>query len=290
MGETFDSNTWLLVASSVLLFLGGLANLFCLAAVKNSAKAEASQPYKAYVRHTKYLQHAVDAFLNLFTILLIHLPYSVLTHHIQAVPAAVVVWAHILRSVSRTASLAAPFAFFKLTAVYREAMVVFVYASSFLVALYTTIFNSLAFFDILRDFQDEMVWVTWMMTIQNWILPGVILISFNVTYLVLILLNERENRKMGMNLRYGWKLWIAVYGFSTTLIFIGSNGGFIMAHPLSQKVLPEDLTIEVGTKITPHYTLLLPNLLSLLNPLLQTICLQKFREDCVDLLNTWGVW
>ena len=75
MGETFDSNTWLLVASSVLLFLGGLSNLFCLAAVKNSAKAEASQPYKAYVRHTKYLQHAVDAFLNFFTILLIHLPW-----------------------------------------------------------------------------------------------------------------------------------------------------------------------------------------------------------------------
>ena len=116
------------------------------------------------------------------------------------------------------------------------------------------------------------------------------MIIFNVTYLILILLNERENRKMGMNLRYDWKLWIAVYGFSTTLIFIGANGGSIIAHPLSHKVLPEDLTIEVGTKITPLYTLLLPNLLSLLNPLLQTICLQKFREDCVDLLNAWGVW
>jgi len=290
MGETFDSNTWLLAASSVLLVLGGLANLFCLAAMKNSAKAEASQPYKAYVRHTKYLQHAVDAFLNFFTILLIHLPYTVLTHHIQAVPAAVVVWAHILRSVSRTASLAAPFAFFKLTAVYREAMVVFVYASSSLVALYTTIFNSLIFFDILRDFQGKMVWTTWMMTIQNWILPGVILIIFNVTYLVLILMNERENRKMGMNLRYGWKLWIAVYGFSTTVIFIGANGGSIIAHPLSHKVLPGDLTIEVGTKITPLHALLLPTLLSLLNPLLQAICLEKFREDCSNLLNAWVVW
>ena len=290
MGETFDSNTWLLVASSVLLFLGGLSNLFCLAAVKNSAKAEANQPYKAYVRHTKYLQHAVDAFLNFFTILLIHLPYSVLTHHIQAVPAALVVWAHILRSFSRTASLAAPFAFFKLTAVYREAMVVFVYASSFFVFLYTTIFNSLIFFDILQDFQDEVVWVNWIMTIQNWILPGVILIIFNVTYLVLILLNERENRKMGMNLRYGWKLWIAVYGFSTTLIFIGANGGSIFAHPLFQKLLPEDLTIQLGTKITPVHALLLPTLLSLLNPLLQTICLEKFRENCSDLLNTWGLW
>ena len=290
MGETFDSNTWLLVASSVLLFLGGIANLFCLAAVKNSAKAEANQPYKAYVRHTKYLQHAVDAFLNFFTILLIHLPYTAPAHHIQAVPAALVVWAHILRSFSRTASLAAPFAFFKLTAVYREAMVVFVYASSFFVFLYSTIFNSLIFFDVLQDFQDKMVWTTWMMTIQNWILPGVILIIFNVTYLVLILLNERENRKMGMNLRYGWKLWIAVYGFSTTLIFIGANGGSIFAHPLFQKLLPEDLTIQLGTKITPVHALLLPTLLSLLNPLLQTICLEKFRENCSDLLNTWGVW
>ena len=291
----FNNETWLLLASIGLLLISGLANLFSLAAVKNAAKADVNRPYKAFIRHTNYLQHASDASLNFSSILLIiwlsHVQNPFLASHIQAVLIAVVVWVHVLRSISRTASLVGPFACFKLTSVHRETMVGMAYFSCFLVAFYAFIFNfNVIIFDILHGHQDEMVW---MMAVQGWILPGVILFVSNVIYLVQIWLNERENRKTGMVVRYGWKLWIAAYGFLITFLFIGATTGSILAHPLHQKLLLQE---EVAIKIPPSQaeklercdlflSIFLPATLSLLNPLLQAICLEKYREDCVDLLN-----
>ena len=122
---TSSTETWLLLASIGILLIGGLANLFSLAVVKNAAKADVNRPHKAFIRHTNYLQHASDASLNFLTILLLlslsHFQYPLLASHLQAVPIAVVVWVHLLRSISRTASLVGPFACFKLTSVYRSA-------------------------------------------------------------------------------------------------------------------------------------------------------------------------
>ena len=282
----FNSESWLLLLGIGLLFIGGLANLFSLAAVKNAAKADVNRPHKAYVRHTNYLQHAADASLNFLTILLIlslsHFQYPLLASHIQAVPIAVVVWVHILRSISRTAILVGPFACFTLTSVYRNVMVGMAYASTFLVALYTIIFNFMITYDILHDYQDKMVWMSWMMTVQGLILPGAILLVSNLIYLVQIWLNVRENRKTGMVVRYGWKLWIAAYGFFIALLFTSTTA---LAHPMHQKLLLLDHLATAGSKITPLHSLLLPALLSLLNPLIQAICLEKYRGDCVDLLN-----
>ena len=287
----FNNETWLLLASIGLLLISGLASLFSLAAVKNAAKADVNRPYKAFIRHTNYLQHASDASLNFSSILLIiwlsHVQNPFLASHIQAVLIAVVVWVHVLRSISRTASLVGPFACFKLTSVHREAMVGMAYASCFLVALYAFIFNLVIIFDIFHDYQDKMVWMSWLMVVQGWILPGVILFVSNVIYLVQIGLNERENRKTGMVVRYGWKLWIAVYGFLITFLFIGATAGSILAHPMHQKLLLQEELAAAGSKIPPLHSLLMPATLSLLNPLLQAICLEKYRGDCVDLLNLW---
>ena len=280
---------WAPLASMVLLLIGGLANLFSLVAVKNAAKDDVNRPHKAFIRHTNYLQHASDASLNFLTIFLIPCSHSRspahLASHIQAVPVAVVVWVHLLRSISQTASLVGPFPCFKLTSVYRETMVGMAYFSCFLVAFYAFIFNfNVIIFDILHGHQDEMVW---MMAVQGWILPGVILFVSNVIYLVQIWLNERENRKTGMVVRYGWKLWIAVYGFLITFLFIGATAGSILAHPIHQKLLLQEELAAAGSKISPLHSLLLPTILSLLNPLLQAICLEKYRGDCVDLINLW---
>ena len=288
---------WFLLASMVLLLIGCLANLFSLVAVKNAAKDDVNRPHKAFIRHTNYLQHASDASLNFLTIFLIPCSHSRspahLASHIQAVPVAVVVWVHLLRSISQTASLVGPFPCFKLTSVYRETMVGMAYFSCFLVAFYAFIFNfnvSQQRLNISHGYQDEMVW---MMAVQGWILPGVILFVSNVIYLVQIWLNERENRKTGMVVRYGWKLWIAVYGFLITFLFMGATTGSILVHPLHQKLLLQE---EVAIKIPPSHagrlercdlflSIFLPATLSLLNPLLQAICLEKYRGDCADLLN-----
>ena len=96
-----------------------------------------------------------------------------------------------------------------------------------------------------------------------------------------------------MVVRYGWKLWIAVYGFLITFLFIGATAGSILAHPLHQKLLLQE---EVAIKIPPSQaerlercdlflSIFLPATLSLLNPLLQAIYLEKYRGDCMDLLN-----
>ena len=77
-------------------------------------------------------------------------------------------------------------------------MVTMVYASSFLVALYATTFNYIIFIHIFHDFQDKMVWMSWMMAVQGWILPGVILLFSNIAYLVTLWLNERQNKKSGL--------------------------------------------------------------------------------------------
>ena len=282
-----DTETWLLWASSGLLLCGCFANLFSLAAVKNAAKADVNHPKRAYARHTNYLQHASDAFLNILTIPLIHLRDPLLASHIQAIPIALVIWMHVLRSVSRTARLAQPLLWSKLMSDYKDSIVGMVYFSSVLVFLYTTVFNFSIFFDILHSFHDAS---SWMMATQGWILPGVLLLVSNIALLVTIWLNGRQNKRTGLEVRYGWQLWIAGYGFLTTLIFISTTATSILAHPVHNKVLLQHHLTETRSKIlttlTPlHSTLLLPTLLSLLNPLLCFICIEKFRGDCVDLMN-----
>ena len=273
-----ETETWLQFASSGLLLLGVFANLFSLAVVKNAAEADVNHKHETYIRHTNYVRHASDAFLNLLTIPLIHLKDTLLASHVQAIPIAAVVWTHVLKSVSRTAVLANPFACFKLTSVYKKSMVGLVYASTFLVVLYTAIFNFIIFFDIFHDFRNTAPLMT---AVQGWILPGAILLIFNIAYLVTVWWNERENMKTGVVARYGWKLWIAAYGFLIALLFISTTAGSILAHPVHQKLLLQ----EDKSKILA--SLLLPTLLSLLNPLLQAICLEKYRQDCKDLLNLW---
>ena len=171
-------------------------------------------------------------------------------------------------------------------------MVTIVYVSSFLVALYATIFNYIIFIHIFHDFQDKMVmWMSWMMAVQGWILPGVILLFSNIAYLVTLWLNERQNKKSGLVAPSGWKLWIAAYGFLITLLFISSTAGSMLAHPIHQKVLSESNLTATSSKtlanLTPLHSILLPTLLSFLNPLLSFICLEKYRGDCVDLMNLW---
>lgn len=291
MFQFYETETWLRSASSCLLFFGVFANLFSLAAVRNAAKADINQPHKAYVRHTNYMQHASDAFLNFLTIPLIHFFGPVLALHVQAIPSAVVIWMQVLRSISRTASLAGPFACFKLTSVYKGSMVTMVYISSFLVALYATTFNYIIFIHIFHDFQDKMVWMSWMMAVQGWILPGVILLFSNIAYLVAIWLNERQNKKSGLVAPSGWKLWIAAYGFLITLLFISSTAGSMLAHPIHQEVLSESNLTATSSKtlsnLTSLHSILLNTLLSILNPLLSFICLEKYRGNCVDLMNLW---
>ena len=273
-----ETETWILLASSGLLLIGAFANLFSVAVVRNGAKADVNHHHKAYVRHTNYVQHASDAFLNLLTIPLIHLKDTLLASHIQAIPVAAVVWMHVLRSVSRTALLTETFVCFKLTSVYRKSMVGLVYASTFLVVLYAIIFNFIIFFDIFHNFRNT---ASLMLAVQGWIVPGAILLISNVAYLVAVWRNARENMRTGLVARYGWKLWIAAYGFLIALLFISTTAGSILAHPVHQKLL----LLEDKSKILA--SLLLPTLLSLLNPLLQAICLEKFRRDCIDLLNLW---
>ena len=270
-----DTETWLLWASSGLLLCGCFANLFSLAAVKNAAKADVNHPKRAYARHTNYLQHASDAFLNILTIPLIHLRDPLLASHIQAIPVALVIWMHVLRSVSRTARFAQPLLWSKLMSDYKDSIVVMVYFSSVLVFLYTTVFNFSIFFDILHNFGDT-IW--WMVAVQGWILPGVILLVANVAFLVTIWLNGRENKREGLVVHYGYQLSIAAYGFLTALIFISTTTVSILVHPLPKEVLLQE---HLTATLTP---LLLPTLLSLLNPLLCFI-FPKFRSRCKELMN-----
>ena len=180
---------------------------------------------------------------------------------------------------------------FKLTSVYKGSMVTMVYVSSFLVALYATTFNYIIFIHIFHDFQDKMVWMSWMMAVQGWILPGVILLFSNIAYLVAIWLNERQNKKSGLVAPSGWKLWIAAYGFLITLLFISSTAGSMLAHPIHQEVLSESNLTATSSKtlsnLTSLHSILLNTLLSILNPLLSFICLEKYRGNCVDLMNLW---
>ena len=93
--------------------------------------------------------------------------------------------------------------------------------------------------------------------------------------------------KNGLVVPYGWKLWIAAYSFLIALIFISTTAGSILAHPVHQEVLLQEPKSKILASLTPLHSLLLPTLLSLLNPLLQFICLEKYREDFMDLLNLW---
>ena len=275
-----DTETWLHSSSSVLLLCGCFANLFSLAAVKNSANSDINHlgigsPKQAYARHTNYLQHASDAFLNLLTIPLIHLQDPLLASHIQAIPLAVVVWMHVLRSISRTARLARPFLWARLMSDYKDSMVGMAYVSALVVFLYTTVFNLSIFFDILHNFGDT---VSWMVAVQGWILPGVILLVANVAFLVTIWLNGRENKRGGLVVHYGYQLRIFVYGLLAALIFISTTTVSILIFPLHKEVLLQE---HLTATLTP---LLLPTLLSLLNPLLCFI-FPKFRSRCKELMN-----
>ena len=86
---------------------------------------------------------------------------------------------------------------------YKDSIVGMVYFSSVLVFLYTTVFNFSIFFDILHNFGDT---VLWMVAVQGWILPGVILLVANVAFLVTIWLNGRENKREGLVVHYGYQL------------------------------------------------------------------------------------
>ena len=282
-----DTETWLQSSSSVLLLCGCFANLFSLAAVKNSANSDIDHlgigsPKQAYARHTNYLQHASDAFLNFLTVPLIHLQNPLLASHIQAIPIAVVVWMHVLRSISRTARLARPFLWSRLMSDYKNSMVGMAYLSSLLVFLYTTVFNFSIFFDIVHNFRDT---ISWMMAAQGWILPGVILLVANVALLVTIWLNGRENKRDGLVVNYGYQLRIAAYGLLTTLIFISTTTASMLAHPLHKEVLLQKNLTATGNQdtLTPLHSILLPTLLSLLNP---PLCLifPKFRRRCKELM------
>ena len=288
-----ETEVWLLSVSSGLLLCGCFANIFSLAAVKKAAKADlnhlgVSHPKRAFARHTNYLQHASDAFLNFLTIPLIHLQDPLLAYHIQAIPIAVVVWMHALRSISRTTRFARPFLWSKLMSNFKDSMVAMAYVSSLLVFLYATVSNALIYFDILHNFRET---ILWMMAVQGWILPGVILLVSNKALFVTIWLNERQKKRTGLVVRYGWQLWIAGYGFLTTLIFISTTAISLLAHPLHKEVALDDQLTATRNKIlvnlSPLHSILLPTVLSVLNPLLSFICIEKFRGDCTDLMSQW---